>query len=134
MDNRVYQVAMFTRGFLSELRLKAVRRRVLFRTLDDMERGILYLCTRVVDKVSNPVLGVQLVGIVRKLLEAFKGEFTRHLESYGYKRVVQIVSQATSFGCEAAYRWLSDMRFVRYLSFLDFNQPMGYGSGAFNRV
>jgi hypothetical protein len=123
---RVYQLGMFTRGFLSELRLKAVRRRVLFRALDGVERGILYLCTRVVDKVSNPVLGVQLVKIVSKLLEAFKGEFTKHIESYGYKRIVQIVKQATSMGCNVAYRWLSDMGFIRYLSFLDFNQPIGY--------
>ena len=117
---------MFTRGFLSELRLKAVRRRVLFHALDEVERGILYLCTRVVDKVSSPVLGVQLVGIVSKLLEAFKGEFTKHIESYGYKRIVQIVNQAITMGYEMAYRWLSDMKFIRYLSFLDFNQPIGY--------
>ena len=123
---RVYQLGMFTRGFLSELRLKAVRRRVLFNALDEVERGILYLCTRVVDKVSSPVLGVQVVKIVNKLLEAFKGEFTRHIESYGYKRIVQIVNQAITMGYEMAYRWLSDMKFIRYLSFLDFNQPIGY--------
>ena len=125
---------MFTRGFLSELRLKAVRRRVLFHALDEVERGILYLCTRVVDKVSSPVLGVQIAVIVSKLVEAFKGEFTRHVESYGCKRVVQVVGQATAMGCEAAYKWLSDAGFVRYLSFLDFNQPVGYGSASSNRV
>ena len=126
MVGKMYQVEMFTRGFLSELRLKAVRRRVLFRALDGVERGILYLCTRVVDEVSSPVLGVQLLGIVRKLLDAFKSGFTRHVESYGYRRVVQVVSQALSLGCSMASEWLSDMGFIRYLAFLNFNQPIGY--------
>ena len=125
---------MFTREFLSELRLKAVRRRVLFHALDEVERGILYLCTRVVDKVSSPVLGVQLVEIVSKLVEAFKGEFTRHVESYGYRRVVQIVGQAVAMGYKVAYTWLSDKEFIKYLSFLDFNQPMGYGSSLSNHA
>lgn len=130
----LYQLRMFTRGFLSELRLKAVRRRVLFHALDEVERGILYLCTRVVDKVSSPVLGVQLAGIVSKLVEAFKGEFTRHVESYGYRRVVQVVGQAVAMGYKAAYTWLSDKEFIKYLSFLDFNQPMGYGSSSSNHA
>ena len=124
----VYQLGMFTRGFLSELRLKAVRRRVLFRALDGVERGILYLCTRVVDEVSSPVLGVQLVEIVRRLREAMKSAFTRHVESYGFKRVVQLVEQAKAMGCERALKWLHDMSFIRYLTFININQPIGYHS------
>ena len=109
-----------------ELRLKAVRRRVLFRALDGVERGILYLCTRVVDEVSSPVLGVQLVEIVSKLREAMKSAFTRHVESYGFKRVVQLVEQARAMGCERASEWLQDMSFIRYLAVLNMNQLIGY--------
>ena len=117
---------MFTRGFLEELRLKAIRRRVLYGALDGVERGILYLCTRVVDEVSSPVLGVQLVEIVRRLLEAMKSAFTRHVESYGVKRVVQLVEQAISLGYAVASEWLQDIGFIRYLAVLNMNQPIGY--------
>jgi len=95
---------MFTRGFLEEIRLKAIRRRVLFRALDGVDRGILYLCTRVVDEVSSPVLGVQLVEIVSRLRDAMKSAFTRHIECCGFKRVIELVEQARAWGCEAAVR------------------------------
>jgi len=120
---------MFTRGFLEDIRLKAIRRRLLFRVLDGVERGILYLCTRVVDEVSSPVLGAQLVDIVSRLQEALKSGFTRHMESYGFRRVVSLVKQARALGSERASRWLLDLGFVRYVTFIDLNQPLGYGSG-----
>jgi hypothetical protein len=120
---------MFSRGFLEELRLKAVRKRVLFRALDRVERGILYLCTRVVDRVSSVELGVLVLGIVKKLQDAFKSVFTRHVEDFGYCRIRQLVEQALRFGCVRAQGWLWDAGFVRYLAFLDLNQPLGYRVG-----
>lgn len=117
---------MFTREFLKEIRLRAIRRRMLYNTLDSVERGILYLCTRVVDEVSSPVLGVQLVEIVSRLQEAMKSAFTRHVESYGFKRVVQLVKQAKAIGCKRASEWLQDMSFIKYLAVLNMNQPIGY--------
>jgi len=120
---------MFTRGFLEDIRLKAIRRRVLYRALDGVERGILYLCTRVVDEVSSPVLGVQLVEIVKRLRDAMKSAFTRHMESYGFRRVVSLVEQARALGSEQASGWL-DVGFARYVTFIDLNQPLGYGSEA----
>jgi hypothetical protein len=67
---------------------------------------------------------------VSKLVEAFKGEFTRHVESFGRGRVVQVVGQAVAMGYSAASFWLSDEGFMRYLSFLDFNQPLGFRSSS----
>jgi len=113
---------MFTRGFLEEIRLKAVRRRVLFRVLDGVERGILYLCTRIVDEVSSPVLGAQLVEIVSRLQDALKSGFEQHVLLYGARRLVQVVMQAVSFGYVGASSWVLDKGFMRYLAFQDFNQ------------
>ena len=72
------------------------------------------------------MLGAQLVEIVSRLRETMKSAFTRHVESYGVKRVVQLVEQAKAMGCERASEWLYDMRFIRYLAFLNMNQPIGY--------
>jgi len=116
----------YDRRMPEEIRVKAIRRRVLYGALDGVERGILYLCTRVVDKVSSPVLGVQLVEIVSRLREAMKRAFTRHVESYGFKRVVQLVEQAKAMGCKRTSEWLHDMNFIKYLTFLNLNQPIGY--------
>ena len=46
------------------MRVKALRRGVLFGALDGLERGILCLSARVVDRVRSGVLGAQLVMIV----------------------------------------------------------------------
>jgi hypothetical protein len=119
---------MFSRGFLEELRFKAVRKRVLFRALDRVERGILYLCTRVVDRVSSVELGVLVLGIVKKLQDAFKSVFTRHVESFGCKRTIEMVQAALGFGSEVAREWLAGVEFARYLAFLDYYQPAGWGS------
>jgi len=117
---------MFTREDLEELWLKAIWCRMLSRALDGVERRILFLCTRVVDEVSSPVLGVQLVEIVSRLRDAMKSAFARHVESYGFKRVVQLVEQAKAMGCERALEWLHDMSFIRYLTFMNIKQPIGY--------
>ena len=42
--------------------------------------------------------------------------------------VVRLVDQAKAMGCERALEWLHDMSFVRYLTFIDINQPIGYRS------
>jgi len=117
---------MFTRGFLLGLRCKAVRRNVLFRALDEVERGILYLSARVVEKISNPTLTLELSKIVTKLQEAMMSGFQRHLLCYGAKRLVQVVKQALCFGSEAASSWTMDKGFMSYLTALDFNQPPGF--------
>jgi len=119
-------VAMFTRGFLVGVRRKAFRRRVWYSALDRVERGILSLTSQIVDRVESRVLGVELVKILAKLRDAMKSAFTRHVESYGFKRVVQLVKQAKAMGCERALEWLHDMSFIRYLTFIDINQPIGY--------
>ena len=54
---------------------KALRRGVLFGALDGLERGILCLSARVVDRVRSGVLGAQLVDIVMKLGEALRCGF-----------------------------------------------------------
>ena len=108
------------------MRAKALRRRVLFSALDGLERGILYLSARVVDRVRSGVLGAQLVEIVAKLGEALKCGFTRHVESFGVRQAVKMVQAAVGFGSRVAHEWLNGVGFARYLGFIDFNQPTGY--------
>ncbi|MCW4050742.1 MAG: hypothetical protein NWE89_13510 [Candidatus Bathyarchaeota archaeon] len=115
-----------TRGFLVCLRRKAIRRKVFFGALDRLERGILDLSTRLLDQAKNIVLVSQLLDIVGKLEDALRSRFVKHLESYGYRRVVQVVSQAVKMGCDVARGWLMDASFAWYLTAQNLNQPMGY--------
>lgn len=117
---------MFTKEFLSDVRRQALRRRVWFSALDATERGILYISGKVIDDVKSTILNTQLVRIIAKLRDACKSGFVKHLEQFGMVRVRTIRVQATSFGYEWADSLLSDFSFVRYLMFLDWNQPIGW--------
>ena len=118
---------MFTRSFLVEVRRKALRRGVWFRALDRVERGILSLAARVVDRVESAVLGVELVKILRKLRDALKSGFVRRMEEYGLRRARMVARRAVEWGYAAARVWASDLGFVRYLTLIDVNKPSGWG-------
>jgi len=120
---------MFTRGFLAEVRRTALRRRVWYSALDGLERGILTLAGRVVDEVRNTALNVELVKIIAKLRDAAKSGFVRHVETFGVRRLREVRDQGVSLGSVFACVWAKDIEFVRYLAFLDYNQPRGWGSG-----
>ena len=110
---------MFTRGFLVKVRRKAMRRGIWFRSLDLVERGILSLAARVVERVESVVLGVEIVKILRRLRDAMKGGFARRMEEYGYVRAGILAGRAVEWGYLAARRWASDAGFVRYVTAMD---------------
>lgn len=118
---------MFSRGFLLEVRVRALRRGVWFSALDRVERDILSLTARVVDEVKSVVLGVELVKILKKLREALKGGFVRRMEEYGFGRALEMARTAVEWGYAMAVDWSSDTGFVRYLTVMDLNWPAGFG-------
>ncbi len=119
---------MFTREILVEVRRRALRRGVWYRALDGVERGILSLASQILDTVRSSMLSIQLVKIIAKIRDVCKSGFIKHLERFGMARVRVIQAQAFSFGYEGAKTLSSDFDFVRYLIFLDFNQPIGWGA------
>jgi len=117
---------MFTRDFLAGVQRKALRSKVWYSALDRVERGILSLTSRIVDRVESRVLGVMLVKIIAKLKEALKSPFVKKMEIEGVKKARSISKRAVDWGDEAAKGWAWDMGFARYLTLLDFNKPSGW--------
>ena len=122
-----FKPEMFTRSFLVGVRKKALRRRVWWRALDRVERGIVDLTIRVVDKVQSEALGVEIVKILKKLKDALKSPFVRLMESYGLERARRLSEQALSWGYEKAGGWAYDFRFIKYLTVIETNSPVGFG-------
>jgi len=118
---------MFGRDFLVEVRRRALRKGVWYSALDRLERGILSLAGQVVDEVRNTALSVELVKIIAKVRDACRGGFVRHVETFGVRRVRVVRGQASAWGDDVG-GWVS-LEFARYLAFIDFNQPRGWGSG-----
>ena len=112
---------MFTGEYLRGLRQLAIRRRV-YNRLGCLDRGILYLSGRLVERVSSPGLVSQLVEIVRKLETLLMGRLERHTESFGVARLLDVVGLALGFGSVVARGWSVDLGFARYLAFMDLNR------------
>lgn len=85
------------------------------------------LACRVVEEVRSLDLARVIVGILAKLREASKSSFIKHVESFGLGQAVKMVQAARGFGSKVAREWLAGGDFARYLAFIDFNQPSGWG-------
>ena len=118
---------MFNRQHLASIRNKALRKGVWYSTLDRVERGIVSLTARIVDRVESEILGVELVKILAKLVKAFKSGFVRHMEMFGLGRVFELSRLAIDWGNSVAKGWAHDTGFVGYVSMLDLNQLTGFG-------
>jgi hypothetical protein len=100
---------------------------VWFKVLDPVERGILSLAARVVDRVESVVLGVELVKIMKKLRDALKSGFIRRISDFGFGRARELSRQAVKWGCKVAVVWASELNFVRYLAVMSLNKLNGFG-------
>ncbi len=118
---------MFTGQYLTSVKRKALRKGVWYSTLDRVERGIVSLTARIVDRVESEILGVELVKILAKLVKALKSGFVRHMERFGLGRVFELSYLAVEWGSLVAKRWAYDTGFVGYVSMMDLNQSMGFG-------
>ncbi len=118
---------MYTKSFLLALRRKALRKRLWYRSLDNLERGIYNLTCAVVDRVKSPVLLRKILSIVMTLRDALKGEFTRLVESIGVERAWKASETASDWGNVDAWKWRRDQGFARFHAVIEFNAPSGWG-------
>ena len=119
---------MFTAEYLCEMRKKALRKGVWYRTLNRVERGIISLTARIVYRVDSKLLSGVLMKILSKLMKAMKSEFIRRVDDFGLGRARELSKQAAKWGCSAVIIWVSELNFARYLAMMSLNEPNGFGS------
>jgi hypothetical protein len=112
--------------FLSGVRRQALRRKVWYSALDTLERGILSISAKIIDGVKSILLNEEIVKIIAKLRDASKSRFVKHLERFGAERVGAFRANAERIGFLGAADLSKDLAFIRYLIFLDYNQPIGW--------
>jgi len=117
---------MLTRDYLLGVRLKAIRKGIWYKALDRVERGIIDLTTRIVEKVESSVLGIELVKILSKLTNSMKSEFVKRLKEFGFNRAKEIAHQAMVLG-SLKMNWASDIGFAKYLTVMDMNKNVLFG-------
>ena len=96
-------------------RTRAVRQRIWFRALSRVERGIVDLTIRCVERIRSRALAGIVSTIVTKILKHLKPSFLETAMRVGRDLADEISSIAVEWGNECASRWRHDCDFVRYL-------------------
>lgn len=108
------------------LKVKALRRRVWFKVLNRMERGLVDSVIKVVDRVRSALLAKVLGSIVKKLSTALESKVKRLMREVGQPLAEKVSLIAKSWGHKSAFKWVKDKGFVLYLTITAINTPSLY--------
>ena len=111
---------------LTRLRHRARRCGAWFRSLSQLDRGLVELTIRYVDTIRSTRLALAISRIVCKLLRALQSPFLRTAIMLGAQRVAQRSRLAVSWGYDAASTWVRDSGFMRFLGIAAMNDPPGW--------
>ena len=112
--SRVRVERPLTRELIVGVRTRALRRGLWFRVLDRVERGLVDLTIRWVDRIRSGRLAQVLVRILEKLARAMEDRMVRVLEK-GRALAFRLSDLAVAWGDPTAYPWRFDGNFQRYL-------------------
>jgi hypothetical protein len=102
--------------WLSELRRVALRRRVWFRALNQIERSVLDLTMRYVDNIKSAKLAKVVTAILNKLQATLVGFIDRKVRTIGRSMAEKMSTIAVSWGNKSAHGWRWDQNYARYLA------------------
>lgn len=98
-----------------KIRTRALRKGVWFKSLSRVERSIVDLTIRCVDRVHSNVLRRTVVAILDKLLETLEEEYLKRVERLGQEIAQKICEIAVQWGNPHARLWKHDSSFIKFL-------------------
>ena len=113
---------MLTRQGLIKARVRAVRQKVWFKALSRVERSILDLTIRCVEKVRSRILAKIVSNILAKILKTLEPSFLEAAMRIGREIADEVCGIAEKLGNVHASRWKYDLGFVRFLGVTAVNQ------------
>jgi hypothetical protein len=109
---------------LAKLKTLAVRRGLWFKVLSAVERAVVDLTLKVVERVRSSVLKEALKSIASKVVEALKSRsFKERAMAIGRALAERLVRIAERLGNKRAREWAEDPSFVMYLGVSWLNTP-----------
>ncbi|MEM2166708.1 MAG: hypothetical protein QW619_05865 [Candidatus Bathyarchaeia archaeon] len=103
-----------------------MRRRVWFKALSSLERGLVDFVIKVVDKPRSPKLIKALARIIVKVKKAMMSPIKRLMEYVGKPLAKKISAIALRWGNKSAAKWAEDEGFIKYLTITDINNIPGF--------
>jgi len=109
---------------LAKLKTIAMRRGLWFKVLSAVERAVVDLTLKVVERVRSSVLKEVLKSIASKVVEALKSRsFKERAMAIGRALAERLVRVAERLGNKRAREWAEDLGFVMYLGVSWLNTP-----------
>ena len=107
------------------IKTRALRRRVWFKVTSKLERGIVDLTVRCVERIRSPVLAGILSEIVRRILRTLENGFVKMVEKIGAEIADRVCGFALAWGNRTASSWKHDPSFARFLGVNAVNAQVG---------
>jgi len=86
-----------------------------------VERSIIDLTIRCVERVRSPALIKTILEITDRLFKTLKDDYLQRTEKIGRKVAENVSKIALRWGNNQAWSWGSDLRFVRFLGMIALN-------------
>lgn len=108
---------------LSNLRTRALRKRIWYNTLTDQERVLTSLIIKNIKIVKNTILATVIGRIMGKLVYAIKNSFLDRIERLGRPIALAMAKGAYSCGNKDALNWVENLNYIRYLGLMAYYDP-----------
>jgi len=109
------ECTLITGRNLAEIKLRAIRTKVWFKALFRIERAIVDLTIRCVEKVQSSTLRNALTSILLKIYGALSEVFLVKAQRLGTQLAWELSIIAQKWGNKAAPDWVKDKNFIMYL-------------------
>ncbi|MEM3419977.1 MAG: hypothetical protein QW806_07130 [Nitrososphaerota archaeon] len=100
--------------FLIKIKRKAIRLKIWYK-LNNIEREIINLTIKCVNKIKSIKLKNIILKILNKIKEIFENNFLNKIYEIGLKEVIKIVKIAYSWGNKNSLNWIKDKKYIFYL-------------------
>jgi len=104
-----------TRQDLAKIKSRAMRTKVWFRALSRVERAILNLTIRCVERVQSRVLAGTISVIINKILQSLEEAFLQRAERIGRSIAETLCEICEKWGNKASLSWRRDKSFITFL-------------------
>ena len=106
---------MTSRQDLVRIKSRALRTKVWFRALSKVERAIVDLTIKCVEKIRSSVLAGTISAIVGKVLQFLEEDFMTRAERVGHELVQRLCAIGEGWGNRTCATWKCDMCFIKFL-------------------
>jgi hypothetical protein len=112
---------MISRQWLLNLKKRALRLGVWFKSLNRIERVLFDLTIKVTRRVRSSILLQKLLSVAQKLEEAFESSFSQLVEKVGFPHACKLSTLAQKWGNPFAKDWIFDVSFAKFLAVMHYN-------------